>query len=189
MNIKQTLKSSLLLILMMSLLIGIVYEGMIFILGQSVFPTTANGSLVYYQGHLAGSRLIGQSFKSEYYFHGRPSSVDYNSLASSGSNWGTTNKRLYNEIMAESQQLARENSTLQNTVPVDLVTCSGSGLDPDISVIDAYYQAVRISKSRGIELEKVNNLIDQYTNKPLFGFIGEPVVNVLHLNIELNELS
>src|SRR3974390_483135 len=163
------------------------YPLVVFGLGQALFPNQANGSLIVdAQGNVKGSRLIGQQFTGEKYFHTRPSAAGngYDSSSSGGSNLGPTSQKLHDSIAQNVSDYRSQNGLATNApVPADAVTASGSGLDPHISPENAELQAPRVAKARGIELQKVRALIAQYTDKADFGILGEPGVNVLELNL------
>jgi potassium-transporting ATPase KdpC subunit len=166
-----------------------------------IFPRQAQGSLIEKDGKVVGSALIGQEFKSEKYFHGRPSATTapdpndstktvpapYNAANSGGSNLGPTSKALNDRIKEEVEKLKAENPS--QPVPVDLVTTSASGLDPDISPEAALFQVPRIAKARNLPEERIRRLVDDHTESRLFGLLGEPRVNVLLLNVALDQLT
>ena len=188
----NTLKISLVLFLLMTLLTGVMYPLLVTAAAQLVFPHQSNGSLITQNGHVVGSELIGQSFDRPEYFWGRLSATSgqaYNAAASSGSNYSVMNPNL--EKQASDRIAALKAADPQNDlpVPVDLVTASGSGLDPHISVAAAQYQAGRVARARGLPIENVQALIDRYTAGRFLGLLGEPRVNVLALNMALDGLK
>ncbi len=166
------------------------YPLVVFGLGQALFPTKANGSLlVEANGTVRGSRLIGQQFTGEKYFRSRPSAAGngYDATSSGGSNLGPTSQKLRDSIAQNVTDYRSQNGLATNApVPADVVTASGSGLDPHISLENAELQAPRVAKARALALEKVRALISKYTDPADLGFIGEPGVNVLELNLALD---
>lgn len=170
---------------------GLAYPFLITGLANAFFPGKARGSLVERNGRVVGSVLIGQSFDgSKEYFQGRPSAAGegYDAAASGGSNLGPTNRKLTEEIDARLKKIREENGRSPNSeVPADLVTASASGLDPDISPAGAYLQVRRIAAARGVDTEKVRAIVASNTQQRTLGILGEPRLNVLLLNIELDE--
>jgi K+-transporting ATPase ATPase C chain len=179
------------LLVLMTLLVGIVYPLIITGAAQAAFPHQAAGSLIYREGKLIGSRLIGQSFSDPKYFWGRPSATTpqpNNGLASSGSNLGPLNPALLDAVKANAKALHDADPDNQQAVPVDLVTASASGLDPEESLAAAEYQAARVARARHLELAQVEALIRSHARERLWGFIGERRINVLELNLALDRL-
>lgn len=180
---KNYIISALRLTLVMLVIVGI-YLGIVYA-GSKVLPTQGNAEIIHYKGQKFYAN-IGQEFKSAKYFHGRPSAVNYNAAGSAGSNKGPSNEEYLQTVQKRIDTLKMQNPEMHNVkVPVELVTASGSGLDPDISPEGALYQAKRIAKERNISIGKIENLIKNQTEKSLF---GPSKVNVLKLNIALNEL-
>lgn len=176
--------------LILSIITGLLYPLLITAAAQVIFPRQANGSLVLKNDQPVGSQLIGQPFSDPKYFWGRLSAtspVPYNAASSAGSNLGPLNPALIDAAQARINALRAADPGNIAPIPVDLVTASGSGLDPDISVAAALYQAPRIARSRGLPLNQVESLISQYTQGRFLGFLGEPRVNVLELNIALDQ--
>ena len=186
----KEIRTAFLVILVFSLLLGVVYPLLMTGIGQLAFPSRANGSLVSVGGHVVGSELIGQSFVSARYFHGRPSPSDYDAMASGASNFGPTNSAFLLEVKTRVDRLLRENDLARGTsVPADLVLASASGLDPDISLEGALLQVDRVSAARGLDIAVVRALVQQMTRGPFLGAFGDPRVNVLQLNLALDGLS
>jgi K+-transporting ATPase ATPase C chain len=170
----------------------VIYPFGVTAIAQVAFPNQANGSLIVKDGKIVGSTLIGQAFDNPKYFWGRLSATvpyPYNAGASSGSNLGPTNPALVNEINGRVQALHETDPTNTAPIPVDLVTSSGSGLDPNISVAAALYQVPRVARERKLSETQVRRLVDQSTERRTFGILGEPRVNVLLLNLELDAVK
>jgi K+-transporting ATPase ATPase C chain len=186
------LRPAIVLFLILTAITGVVYPLVVTGIAQVVFPDQAGGSLIVRDGKVVGSQLIGQSFSDPKYFWGRPSATapqPYNALASTGSNLGPLNPALTDAIKSRIDALRAADPTNTAPVPVDLVTASGSGLDPEISVAAANYQAARVARVRGIATETVRALIAAHSRGRLLGVIGEPRVNVLELNLALDSLK
>jgi K+-transporting ATPase ATPase C chain len=182
-------RPAIVLFALLSILTGILYPALITGLAQLIFPSQANGSLIIQNGQVAGSALIGQQFDDPKYFWGRLSATgdhSYNAAASSGSNLGPTNPALQKQVSDRIAALKAADPANNLPIPVDLVTASGSGLDPDISIAAARYQAARVARVRNLPLDRVQALIDQNTTGRQFGFLGEPRINVLKLNLALD---
>jgi K+-transporting ATPase ATPase C chain len=179
------------LLVLMTILLGIVYPLVITGVAKVTFPRQAEGSLIYKDGKLIGSTLIGQSFSDPKYFWSRPSATSpqpYNGLASSGSNLGPLNPALLDAVKANVKALHDADPDNRRPIPVDLVTASASGLDPDISPAAAHYQAARVARARNLALAPVETLIKTHERGRLFGLIGERRINVLELNLALDRL-
>jgi len=187
-----SLRPALVLFLLLTVLTGFLYPLVVTGLAQLLFPARAAGSLVTRDGHAVGSRLIGQSFSDPKYFWSRPSATTpqpYNGTASTGSNLGPLNPALRDAIKPRVAALRGADPGNSAPVPIDLVTASASGLDPEISLAAANYQAARVARSRGLAAERVQALIAQHTEGRLLGVLGEPRVNVLELNLALDALK
>ena len=183
---KKNLLISVWFTLITTVLFGLAYPLAVTGLAQLLFPGRANGQLIEKNGEIIGSRIIGQEFTGPGYFHSRPSAAGsgYDPLASGGSNLGPTNQALIERVAAEVKKLRAENPAAP--IPIDLVTASGSGLDPDISPAAAEFQAPAVARARGISLGTVEELVRSHTRGRQFGFLGEPRVNVLELNLALD---
>lgn len=185
--VRSRLYPAVALLVLLTLLTGVVYPVAVWAIGQVAFNRQANGSLIVVDGKTIGSSLIGQAFSDPKYFWSRPSAAGkdgYDANGSTGSNLGPTSKDLIDRISAEVDRLRAANGG--GPVPVDLVTTSASGLDPDISPAAAEYQVARVAKARGMSEAEVRAAIARHTDEPLFGFLGKPAVNVLELNLDLD---
>jgi K+-transporting ATPase ATPase C chain len=179
------------MLVVLTILTGVLYPLVITLAAQVVFPTQANGSLLTRDGAVVGASLIGQDWNNDPgYFWSRPSAISYNPLPSSGSNLGPTSTTLA-QTVAERAAAFREAHNLPDdaTIPTEILFASGSGLDPHISPEAARIQVARVSAARGLPVEQVNALVDQYNEAPQLGFLGQPRVNVLLLNLALDELQ
>lgn len=183
------LKPSLILLLVFTLITGVIYPLVVTGIAQSIFPSQSNGSLILINGKTVGSELIGQQFNDPKYFWGRLSANGYNAAASSGSNYGPMNPDLVKAAQARINALKAADPTNALPIPVDLVTASGSGLDPHISVAAALYQVHRVAQARNVSEETVKSLVGNYIDGRQFGFLGEPRVNVLLLNLALDGIQ
>ncbi len=189
---RSQIRPAITLLLIFTVMTGLIYPLVVTGLAQLVFPRQANGSLIVQNGQVVGSTLIGQQFDDPKYFWGRLSATSlypYNAAASSGSNLGPSNPALLDEVKARIAALKAADPANTQPIPVDLVTSSGSGLDPDISLAAALYQLPRVAKVRGLSESTLRALVDQYTRGRTFGFLGEPRVNVLELNLALDGIK
>lgn len=186
---RKTLMIAVLYTLVTTVLLGVAYPLAVTAIAQLVMPAKANGQLIAQGGHIVGSAIIGQGFTSDRYFHGRPSAAGngYDATSSGGSNLGPTNKKLVDRIDADVATDQKQNPGID--VPIDLVTTSASGLDPDISPAAALYQIPRIAAARHLPEESVKKLVQAHIQPRQFGVLGEPLVNVLQLNLALDQLS
>ncbi len=186
---KQNLKIAILMTLVTTVLLGIIYPLIVTGLAQVIFHDKANGQLISRDGAVIGSRIIGQPFTGRDYFHPRPSAAGtgYDAANSGGTNLGPTNKVLINRVQQDTATLQQQNPSQR--VPVDLVTTSASGLDPDISIAAADFQVPRVARARGLTEAQVQQLVGAYTTGRQLGFLGEPRVNVLELNLALDQLK
>ncbi|MBN8965704.1 MAG: K(+)-transporting ATPase subunit C [Rhizobiales bacterium] len=197
----KDIRSAVVMLASLALITGLIYPLGITAIASALFPHQAQGSLIERNGHVVGSVLIGQTFRSDKYFHGRPSATTapdpddsgktveapYNAASSAGSNLGPTSKTLAERIKGDVAKLRQENPTA--VVPVDLVTASGSGLDPDVSPEAAYFQVPRVAKARDLPQERLRALVSDHIEGRTLGVLGEPRVNVLSLNMALDRLS
>ena len=184
---KKNLLIAVLMTIVTTILLGIIYPLVVTGLAQLIFPNKANGQLIARDGKIIGSRIIGQAFTGPSYFHSRPSAAGtgYDAANSGGTNLGPTNKVLIARVEQDAAALRAENPNMP--VPVDLVTTSASGLDPDISMAAAEFQVPRIARERNLSVDQVRQLIAAHTEGRQLGFLGEPRVNVLELNLALDQ--
>jgi K+-transporting ATPase ATPase C chain len=186
------LRPALVLLGLLTLLTGVAYPLLVTGVAQAAFPHKANGSLILKDGKTVGSSLLGQPFDDPKYFWGRPSATGpapYNAQSSTGSNLGPTNPALTDAVNGRIEALQKADPENKAPVPVDLVTASGSGLDPHISPAAALYQVHRVAKARGLDEATVRAKVAAYTDEPALGLLGEPGVNVLQLNLALDALG
>jgi K+-transporting ATPase ATPase C chain len=177
------------LMLVFTVLTGLLYPVAITGIAQMIFPKQANGNLIRAGDKVVGSELIGQSFTQPQYFHPRPSAAGngYDASASGGSNLGPTSQKLIDRVKGAAAEFRKENPDFTGNIPADILTTSSSGLDPHISPAAAAAQTARVARARGVPEEQVADVVREFTAAPDFGFLGEPRVNVLLLNIALNE--
>jgi potassium-transporting ATPase KdpC subunit len=197
----REIRPAIVVLIALTLITGLIYPLAMTGIAQVIFPYQANGSMITQNGHVVGSELIGQNFTSAKYFHGRPSATTgpdpkdpsktvpapYNAANSGASNLGPTNKALIDRVKGDIATLQKENPG--TPVPIDLVTTSASGLDPDISPEAALFQVPRVAKARSLPEDRIRQLVDDNTEGRLFGLLGEPRVNVLQLNLALDKLA
>ena len=186
---KKNLITAFLMTIATTILLGLVYPFVVYGLAQVLFHDKANGQLIYRNGQVVGSKIIGQGFSAPGYLHSRPSAAGngYDAANSGGTNLGPTNQKLIDRVKTDTVALQAENPG--QPVPVDLVTTSASGLDPDITPAAAEFQVPRIAKARGISEQQVRGIISRLTEGRQWGFLGEPRVNVLEVNLDLDGLS
>lgn len=186
---KKNLITAVLMTIAMTILLGIVYPLVVTVLAQVLFKDTANGQIVHRNGEAIGSRIIAQPFTSPKYFHPRPSAAGngYDAANSGGTNLGPTNQKLIDRVRADAAALHQENPN--EPVPIDLLTTSASGLDPEISPAAAGFQVPRVARERGLSEPAVRDLVQKYTQQRDFGLLGEPRVNVLELNLALDDMT
>ncbi len=184
---KRNLIISVLMTIATTVLLGIIYPLVVTGISQVIFPKEANGQLLESSGKMVGSRIIGQAFSSPGYFHSRPSAAGngYDATASNGSQWGPTNQKLVDRVKGDVAAAQAENPGAP--IPIDLVTASGSGLDPEISPAAAAFQVPRVAKARGISEPQLQQLLAGHRENRQWGFLGEPRVNVLELNLDLDK--
>ena len=187
MNFTQNLRIAVLMTIVTTILLGVAYPLAVTGLAQVLFRDQANGQLITRNGQIVGSRIIGQAFSSPGYFHGRPSAAGtgYDAANSAGTNLGPTNRKLIDAVAAAVEAAKKENP--RAPVPIDLVTTSASGLDPHVSPAAAQFQVPRIARERNVSEDEVRRLVERQTEGRQWGFLGEPRVNVLLLNLALDE--
>ena len=187
--IRKQMRPAIVMTVALCLITGFAYPGVVTLLARTVFPRQAMGSLVSVQGKVVGSVLIGQNFTQPWYFHSRPSAAGagYDATASSGTNKGPTDRKLADTLIAGAIDSAvAHDGAVRGKIPGDMVTSSASGLDPDISPANAHLQVARVATARGAAAASIQALVDAHTERRQFGFLGEPHVNVLLLNIALD---
>jgi len=189
---RAQLRPAIIMLVLLTVITGLLYPLAVTGLAQVLFPQQANGSMIVKDGKPIGSALIGQPFDDPKYFWGRLSATSpfpYNAAASSGSNLGPTNPALITEVQGRIDALKAADPSNTQPIPVDLVTSSGSGLDPHISIAAALYQVPRVARARGLSEDRIRQLVNQFTEDRQFGLLGEPRVNVLKLNLALDTLK
>jgi len=187
--VSRQFRPAIMLTLVLCVLTGVIYPGVITGIAQLIFPHQANGSLVTVNGKVVGSALIGQPFTRPEYFHPRPSAAGngYDASASSGTNKGPTDRKLADTMVAGAvAQVVQEDGAVKGNIPSDMVTSSGSGLDPDISPANAFLQVARVARARGVDSARIRALVDRHVTGRQFGILGDPRVNVLLLNIAID---
>jgi K+-transporting ATPase ATPase C chain len=186
--IRKQLRPAILLTFVFIVVTGLVYPAIVTAVAKVVFPNQANGSLVTANGQVIGSRLIGQQFKEAWYFHSRPSAAGdgYDATASGGTNKGPTDRKLADTLIAGAIAQAESSGVPKGKVPTDMATASASGLDPHISPANALFQVARVAAARGADSSQIRELALHYVESRQFGFLGEPRVNVLALNLALD---
>jgi K+-transporting ATPase ATPase C chain len=187
--LSKQLRPAVVLTLLLCVITGFIYPGVVTVAAQLLFPAQANGSIVVVGGKAVGSRLLGQPFAAAYYFHPRPSAAGsgYDATASSGTNKGPTDLKLADTLIAQAVEGVVTNDGAQKGhIPSDMVTASASGLDPHISPANAALQVARVARERGADPRAVQTLVDRYTEGRQFGFLGDPRVNVLMLNLAVD---
>ena len=182
---KKNLVTAILMTIATTILLGIIYPLVVTGLAQALFPKKANGQLIEANGKVIGSRMIAQAFTAPGYFHPRPSAVGYDPTNSNGSQWGPTNQKLVDRVKGDVAAAQAENPG--TPVPIDLVTASASGLDPEITPAAAAFQVSRVAKARGVNEAQLRELVSKHTENRQWGFLGEPRVNVLELNLDLDQ--
>jgi potassium-transporting ATPase KdpC subunit len=189
---REQIRPVLVSFLILTIITGVIYPLAVTGIAQVLFPHQANGSLIYHQGRIVGSTLIGQPFDDPKYFWGRLSATSpfgYNAATSSGSNLGPSNPALVSAVQARLKALHDADPGSLNPVPVDLVTASASGLDPHLSPAGVFYQVPRVARSRGLAEDVVKRVVELHTTARFLGIIGEPVVNILQVNLTLDEMG
>jgi K+-transporting ATPase ATPase C chain len=188
--LKNQLRPAIVVTIVLMVITGLLYPGLVTGIAQILFPRQANGSLITRNGQVVGSELIGQQFARAEYFHARPSGAGYNGGASSGSNKGPTDLKLADTLIAQAvDSEVRLDGAVKGHVPSDLVTASGSGLDPHISPASAFLQVARVARARGLDSAAVRGLVERHVEGRQLGFLGDRRVNVLMLNLALDSLA
>jgi potassium-transporting ATPase KdpC subunit len=189
--IREHIRPAVVLTLLLCAITGLLYPGVVTALAQLLFPSQANGSLITRNGQVVGSRLIGQAFSAPYYFHPRPSAAGagYDATASAGTNKGPTDLKLADTLIAQAvDKILEEDGAEKGHIPSDMVTASGSGLDPHISPANALLQVNRVARERGADPQAIRGLVEQHTQGRQLGVLGDPAVNVLELNLALDSV-